>query len=234
LSADRALPRTERGRPAGPQRGQSDSLTLEDVIRHNIRRLRVSRSWSQDQLASEIQRNGLASWARPQVAATESGARGLSIGEVLVIARTFAVGWDDLSAVQELTPGGAEDVHIAVTPTLGVGGTHLPELCRLQPEAVAQLITTGEGEALVQALESGATRQAEQKIARALGVSTDVLTMAAKRLWGRGLTEERDRRADAGAAASTRERQALRAHATRLLIAELAHELGVGGSSTPY
>jgi transcriptional regulator with XRE-family HTH domain len=64
---------------------------------------------------------------------------------------------------------------------------------------------------------------AEQKAARKLGVSAFTVAIAAWQLWRRSLSDERDARVSEHAApdAPARTMQALRAHATRRLLAEL-------------
>lgn len=68
---------------------------------------------------------------------------------------------------------------------------------------------------------------AEVKVARSFGVEPGVVVNAANKLWGRGLSEERDRvvRDRVTPAMSPRTLQALRGHVTRGLMTQLAEAL---------
>lgn len=67
---------------------------------------------------------------------------------------------------------------------------------------------------------------AERKAARRLGVTTEAIVNAARRLWGRTLTKERDTRVkDSKGTDSARSLQALRGHVTRELLDELQQGL---------
>jgi hypothetical protein len=75
----------------------------------------------------------------------------------------------------------------------------------------------------LRAVQRAAAGEAEHNAARALGCSALDISALAHRLWGRGLTAERDRRVDASgspsdAAAAVRVR---RGHVTRSLLEEL-------------
>jgi transcriptional regulator with XRE-family HTH domain len=70
--------------------------------------------------------------------------------------------------------------------------------------------------------ERDASGEAEQKAARKVGVPAAHVAVAAHRLWGRGLTAERDRRvAERDPGGRPRSVQAARGHVTRQLMAEL-------------
>jgi hypothetical protein len=67
----------------------------------------------------------------------------------------------------------------------------------------------------------------EQKIGRRLRLDPTFVALAARRVWGRSLTEERDARvaAQAPADTATRALQGIRGHVTRALLAELEPQL---------
>lgn len=68
---------------------------------------------------------------------------------------------------------------------------------------------------------AGAT-EVEYRIARQLGVTVDQLDRLCRRLWGRNLVDERDRRVTEGPRPLTaRSLQARRGHATRTMLTEL-------------
>lgn len=71
--------------------------------------------------------------------------------------------------------------------------------------------------------ESGANREAEQKVAKRLGVDPIDLARLAHRTWGHGFSEERDRRVADRVSGDTspRSKQAHRGHVTRQLTTEL-------------
>ncbi len=70
--------------------------------------------------------------------------------------------------------------------------------------------------------EKDARGESEQKAARRLGVSAEEVAVAARRLWGQGLTAERDERvARQRAELEGRSLQAVRGHVTRALLQEL-------------
>jgi len=67
-----------------------------------------------------------------------------------------------------------------------------------------------------------AKRDAELKAAQSLCVPPFAIALAARRLWGRSLTEERDAQLSGhGADEPSRTLQALRGHITRKLLAEI-------------
>ncbi len=68
---------------------------------------------------------------------------------------------------------------------------------------------------------SNAAVEADRTLADRLDVPTEVVARIATELWGRSLTEERDRRVDALGEMEPNERQAHRGHVTR----ELAQEI---------
>jgi hypothetical protein len=72
--------------------------------------------------------------------------------------------------------------------------------------------------------ENLALRQAEKNAARALRAEPIEVAEAALRLWGHGVTEERDRRVDEVSGKGDRSRRL--SHATRRLIVELRDEIG--------
>lgn len=76
---------------------------------------------------------------------------------------------------------------------------------------------------VLQLAERAAAGDAEQKAARRLGVPAVAVSVLAFRSWGRSLTAERDARVSSNTQgdASRRQLQALRGHASRLLLDEL-------------
>lgn len=88
---------------------------------------------------------------------------------------------------------------------------------------------------LVSEVENDAAGDAEQKAARKLGVPPLAIALAARKLWGRSLAEERDRRVSEQwrDEITLRPLQAIRGHVTRALLGELGPIVaGLKGSRT--
>ena len=79
-------------------------------------------------------------------------------------------------------------------------------------------------------VRSEAALDAEIKAARKFEVAPDAIVSASRRLWGRTLTEERDRllQLNSETGQGARARQALRGHITRQLLGQLAAAVGKG------
>jgi hypothetical protein len=77
-------------------------------------------------------------------------------------------------------------------------------------------------------IERDSKGEAEQKAARKLRVSAEVLADSALEIWNRSLTQERDFRIRgiSPSPTSARSLQALRGHVTRQLLAELTEIIG--------
>jgi hypothetical protein len=82
-------------------------------------------------------------------------------------------------------------------------------------------IWPGRSAAEYDAVVQAAAGEAEQAAAGRLGTSPVVLSVLAHRLWGRGLSAERDRRVAEQGQAPPRTVQARHGHITRALLAEL-------------
>jgi hypothetical protein len=97
---------------------------------------------------------------------------------------------------------------------------------RLRPQELRMRQAIWPGVSIQARMAAGldALNDAERKAARTLGVPASAIALAARRLWGRGLTAERDRRVDEqiGGDATPRTAQAHRGHVTRALLAELS------------
>lgn len=196
-----------------------DRAPLPQVVGFRLARLRDQFGLSQDDIATAAQRLGLA-WRRSSVAMLEQGRRGLSAEELLLLPYVL----------DEAIRRGNPDAEVALEVSLG-------EL--LEPgrrEVLALTDAFGLTGKQVEAWLGGATpdvvpwkrqpdiTEAERHAAAFLEVPVDAVQDAARRLWGRTLTEERDRRVaeSADPDMSTRSRQARRALVTRALHRELA------------
>ena len=190
-------------------------------IAKNVKRFREAAGRRQEDVARGAWLCGL-DWGRSTVAMLEAGHYELKAVELLVlptVLRLAEVG--DFSLGDLLLPEDDEDVEL--TPNLRAeAGTLLKGLDPKKPQSRAGWHV--EGYVKVRAIKAG---EAEAKAARALGVGAEHVLQAGYALWGRTLSEERDVRVAEQAAPGTAPRslQALRAHATRRLMAELAAEL---------
>jgi transcriptional regulator with XRE-family HTH domain len=194
-------------------------VPLAEALRRRIRELRQERGWTQDELGGWASAHGLA-WTRDTASHVEDGSRAVSFEEVLVLLRVFKIGLSglfpddhpplELSRAHVWEPAGLVDI--------------LNGVFQQQDEDEVQRWQAEDEEAAI-------TRLAEVKAAQALGVGRADLNMAARRLWGRGLTAERDRRlaeATGDREVSARSRQAMRGHVTRQLLAELSQTMRKG------
>lgn len=75
---------------------------------------------------------------------------------------------------------------------------------------------------------SWSTGSAEEKAAKKFDVDVSEIVDASNKLWGRTLTDERDRRCKLESDTTYRSRQALRGHVTRKLLRELQFTLSGG------
>lgn len=97
----------------------------------------------------------------------------------------------------------------------GAGAYELAALSRIYGMALSELLG---GLPTPEPVETGPD-EATAKAARRLGIQPEAADAAARRLWGRGLSAERDARL--GTATRSRADQARRGHVTRHLIEEL-------------
>lgn len=182
--------------------------TLAQATGRNVERLRTQRGLSQDVLAAKMLRYGF-EWGRSVVAAVESGRRALEIGEALVVAKELGVELGDL-LVGEVA---SETVTLA-------------PLVRVDVAALRALFAPGvSGLSLYTPMtstamdEAASHQEAELKAARKLRVEPRQIVSAARSLWGRSLTAERDARVGPDA------NHATRGHVTRQLVAEIKKRL---------
>lgn len=228
---------SKRKRPSHPQ-----PLPLAGLVGPRLRELREAEQMTQDQLAAHLRTNGL-SWQRSTVAKVERGERAVSLEELVLLAMMFDARIADL-----LPPDG----EVALTPRTSVAVSDLAgflkggqtNLLRLdspfQREAVPAAIDAMKRMARrlesrwpklswtdFRAAQAAAVGDAERKGARSIGVDPTELAIAARRLYGRDMPEERDARigarlrADAGPATI----RAVRGHVTRELLEEIKHEI---------
>lgn len=191
-------------------------------VANNLRRLREAAGRRQEDVAVAARQLGL-DWGRSTVGMLEADHYELKAAELLLLPLVLLrAGIGDVT-LAALLVGDEENVQVG---TVGLFKGEVPKLLGRKASAV----TWGTTE-VFEVVEAGGHPyavprvfgEAEQKAGRRLGVPARVVMGAALNLWGRSLAEERDARVaeSAPAEAGARSLQALRAHATRALLAEL-------------
>lgn len=228
--------------------------TIDQLVGHNVRRIREERGITQDDVAREARAVGLA-WSRSTVGALENGGKTLDLGEVVLLAAAMPAPVAQLLAPSDAMLA-ADDPFIAVGPALAMrpesilaalAASTVRDLGAVETEREGYLtdidgaahhgrleeakkrrqrhdrITGGTSSSMFAQATEAARGEAEMKAARRLDVDPVELALAALKLWGRSLTEERDARvAEATEPGATpRTLQALRGHLTRQLLKEL-------------
>jgi hypothetical protein len=208
--------------------------TLATLVGRQVRQIRVASDRSQDELASAARRAGL-DWTRAAVAALETGRRGLSAEELLLLPLALTFLDEKEHTLAELIP----DSQRIVRPTGAPAGTKfLRHLARggdaraagARERQIAQGVGIKASGERPEVLAYMAAREAEQHAARVLGVSPEDVARAAWRRWRRGLTEERERRVElrSQSDASPGSLRVIRGHVGRDLLDELRGSLEGG------
>lgn len=225
--------------------------TLSELIGRRFLHFRTAAGLTQDHVSTAARRAGLG-WGRSTIAQLEAGTKQVSAEELLLMPFVWLIAFDqemtlpgllgpwdgdrrgervDLTPDAALTPAAAVRVLTGsvAADVLTSGAVEIPATRsgRVGPalerlEGYRRLWPAMPRTRLV-SVEEAAAGEAEQKAARRLGVAAADVSVLAHRLWGRGLTAERDRRVEGarGESASPRSVQAARGHITRQLLAEL-------------
>jgi transcriptional regulator with XRE-family HTH domain len=206
----------------------SPARTLERVIGENVKRLRGPRL--QDDLVLEVRRHGMV-WTQSTISAIERGERRIDVAEFVWLCLILKAAPDELLAGDEdevalagPNPGlPLQDVRDALGGTERFRGVDTRHQERLEQKDVMIAGVTARLHAAEEDLQTQASREAERKAARRLGVDPITVARTAASLWGRSLTEERD--AQVGETtppgASRRSVQAYRGRVTRELMSAL-------------
>ena len=248
--------------PDDPQKPDRPSLGAEfdSAIGARIREVRTASGVSADEVARLARFYGL-SWRRSTVASIESGERSLSAAELLVLPTILAGAHVDQNALPELLNfqcwmtetlvykpkaftellgGGLPNSRSMGTPAaFDAARAHvelLSEVVDLVTRHIPITEPSGGGPDHVPAvIARAAGGDAEQKAARSLGLSATELAVIAVRLWGCGLTEEREKRLAAAGTepASAGSRRAYRGRVTRVLLDEIRAYLDQRLKPTP-
>lgn len=190
-----------------PETDQDVGEPLGVVVGENLRRIREERRLTQHEAARMCQAVGL-NWSRSRLAGFEGGGReGVDVGTLQLLAAALDVPPADLFA-------GDGRVRLSALGRQSRAGLRRqlagPDWRKLPPEDQPEVMRF-----------TKAAVEADGALADRLGVPTNAVVEIAAKLWGRSLTEERDRRVSALGEMEPNERQAHRGHITR----ELAQEI---------
>jgi hypothetical protein len=201
-------------------------LTISDALAAGFARRRRELRRTPDEIAQTLRLFGF-DWTRATVAAYERGERKIVIEELLGLLAAYST---NLPAVLD----GFGSLQIT-------SGVAVPDHRVIRWLAEGEAAKPGE-DPFADPNEAEARFDAETKAAASFGVEPIVVVRAAHRLWGRGLTAERERRMldevatvvekdlgavpdEASADRTARTLQAKRGHVTRELLAELRPEV---------
>jgi transcriptional regulator with XRE-family HTH domain len=205
-------------------RSRKKAIPLRTLDAKRVRHHRLAHKWTREDLAAYMRAVGFR-WTDHTVANIENNVRELSRGEWLKLLQMFGgergFYGEDAPPLELPSPGSVS--HVGIIEEIVSGGDPPPtepieaELRRWRERADPE------------------RAEADRKAARALGIGVVELKKAARRLWTRSLVRERERRLNGRlrnrGEVSARSRQAMRAHVTRELLAEL-RGAGVGKKSS--
>lgn len=196
---------------------------LSVAVGRQVRKFREGAGRSQDEFADAARRAGL-DWTRASVASLETGRRGLSVEEFMLLPMALKIlTGRDQWRLGDLLPDG----WIRMPSGLRTTARSLRDL--LEGESVedweVQAGTAREMREAATRLQQ--QREAVRHAARRLEVEPETVSRLADQIWRRSFNQERDARiVGAGEAdMSPRRIQALRGHVTRALINELRQAL---------
>jgi transcriptional regulator with XRE-family HTH domain len=225
----------------------NDAKSPSAVVGEIMRRLRHEYGRNQDDVATSARTMGLA-WTRATVAALETGRRSLDLGEYfllpVVLNHAFGVEVDlpGLVPIAGRVRFGPEAVGSGIALRAGMAGTMqevaLDDLDTPWTRKATRMVREA-GEAFsaarrvwpaakprdLVAAERDSSQLVEVRAGERLGVPPFEVALAARRLWGRSLTEERNHRLSE-ASENPRSARAYAGHVTRTLTAELRQLLG--------
>ncbi len=215
------------------------ALPFSVALGHRLRQVREERQKTAVEVAKMSRIVGL-NLDRATLIRIELGQRQVSVADLLLLAALYGKAVAELlptEAVQLSEAAGASPQHLRAALTAAPAGWELPRLQHALPGGVGwtkawarieRYAQRFPGAAPFTVMEAAAdardeANQTVKDAARRLNVSPELVRIAARHLWDRTLTDERDRRVAAlGGATSARAKQARRGHVTRTLLAELA------------
>lgn len=238
-----------RGRGAAPGKG---ARGLGQLLGDGLKELRTDLELTQDEVAARVRRVGLP-WSAVTVNAFESGKRrSVALEELILLSYAFRVapdqwfvgnGWADLApdamaslgVIRRIFGGSPTDSWIRISERLwdhpefkdapGVLGAQFKRLNDRIDVARQYLGPEVSTETAIRAVEAAAG-EAEVRAAYKFQVEPLQVSLEAFKNWGRGLTQERDRRfGEIARQVSFRSLHASRSYITRTLLKELAPKL---------
>jgi hypothetical protein len=209
------------------------TVTPSAALGAGLRAVRLAHRARQEDVAAGARAVGL-DWSRATVATIESGRRGLSVEELLLLPTILSIGIGASASLADLLVG---DEPIALTPRIAVPQPALAQALSSVRAALAgpvdQAVTAARAKDLGDGVGDLFADEAEQTAAERLETHVWMVKELADQLWGRGLSAERDHRVAEQGEAPARTVQARRGHATRALLAELREAYASGRISTP-
>jgi transcriptional regulator with XRE-family HTH domain len=221
--------------------GQVKSLNV--FIGGRIRGIREAQGKRQEDVVVAAREFGL-EWTQATVAALETAKRQLSVSEFLLLPCVLGIELRELFVGDESVrlPTGAQTqpkilraIVSSQAKSLGYDALRtqrkgtVRRVLRQVTKAIRSLPIPPPMQEQIGQTITGLLGVADAKAARKLRVDQISLWTVATRLWGRSLTDERDRRLealrDAAQPPSSRTVQAMRGHITRSLLEELKREL---------
>ncbi len=211
----------------------ADIASFREVLGARMRSIREDRGLTADEVAAKARRYGL-SWQRSTVNTIEAGNRKLTAEELLMLPFLLDVAITDLvkapvALTERVTMTRRGLTEFLTSSQLTMGGWKVRGFDLAKAfETLTETIQSLPGETPVDVLElaeQDMSQEAEQKAARRLGYSALQISVAAHRLWGRGLTAEREARVAERQSGKGLSLRAVRGHVTRTLDSELRSEL---------
>lgn len=183
--------------------------SLTKMIGRNLHDWRTRKLLTQDELAA-LGRNGGLEWSRSVVASIENGNRPLLVDELIALA---LVGGPIPAELLSGSPSAQVRVGDRAHSLLAIREVIVtPYKRKIEHHTLRTLL-----------VEENAQGEAEQKAARKLSVTPEVIAAAALELWSNSFTSERNDRVQkqANPGASQRTLQALRGHVARKMLEEI-------------
>jgi len=200
--------------------------SFDVAMGHRLRREREDRGLTAADVALlAVDRLGLG-WDRSTVTRIELGQRQLLAGELVLLAVLHDVPVVDLLPDErcELSPA------VSAVPAAAAKTVEWRQQVALTDTATStdtlSVLRTAATAAATLSVTKHQADDATVKAAHRLGVDPAAVSVAAVRLWGRGLTAERDRRVEAMPGESPQSRGRRRGHVTRELVEDLRRSLG--------
>ncbi|MBA2439363.1 MAG: hypothetical protein H0V50_01660 [Thermoleophilaceae bacterium] len=226
----------------------NQEVGLQDALAAHIRRCRQAEGWSHEDLAGRAVLFGLP-WKRATVADLEARRRDLKVEELLLLPAILGQGdllaFLDAHAGKSVRLGGGR---VATSALREIAAAHFGDVPMGQISALEDSVLGGPAPARLLEVAKvihdtardpdvsawpkhhaawGSRREAEVYAARSLKVDPLDVLEASYRLWGHGLTEERNGRAEALPGGGHEARR--RARVSRQLIQDLRAALEKGG-----